>query len=121
METPTDSATGAIVKSDRTGRTRYSRQYKQEVVDAFHSSAMSAPAFASHCGIKYPTFASWLAKRSREERGSARDASPAFLIADLPLPGHPGGLEVRLPGGATARASDAEQIRLLADLLRQLA
>ena len=30
-------------------------------------------------------------------------------------------LEVRLPGGAVARASDDEQIRLLAALLRQLA
>jgi len=82
---------------------------------------MSAPAFANHCGIKYPTFASWLGKRCREERGPAHDASPTFLVAQLPLPDHAGGLEVRLPGGATARASDADQIRLLADLLRQLA
>jgi hypothetical protein len=28
METPTDPATGTIIKSDRTGRTRYTAQYK---------------------------------------------------------------------------------------------
>jgi len=56
METPTDSATGPIIKSDRTGRTRYTAQYKREVLDAFEASSLSAPAFAMQCGVKYPTF-----------------------------------------------------------------
>lgn len=29
METPTDSSAGTIIKSDRTGRTRYTAQYKR--------------------------------------------------------------------------------------------
>jgi hypothetical protein len=28
---------------------------------------MSGPAFAEHCGLKYQTFAGWVAKRRREE------------------------------------------------------
>jgi hypothetical protein len=57
MSSITDQATGTIIKSDRSGRTRYTPQYKQEVLAAFKSSSLSAPTFAAQCGIKYPTFA----------------------------------------------------------------
>ena len=56
-----------IIKSDRTGRARYTQQYKDEVSAAYEASGMSGPAFAEHCGVKYPTFASWVSKRRREE------------------------------------------------------
>jgi hypothetical protein len=82
METQTDSSTGAIIKSDRTGRNRYTAQYKREVLDAFESSSLSAPAFAMQCGVKYPTFAAWIAGRRRGSLpGPARQRSdaPAFL------------------------------------------
>lgn len=110
-----------IVKSDHTRRTRYTAQYKQEVVAAFESSSLSAPAFARQCGIKYPTFAAWLAARKRCESTPSRHHPPAFLVAELAAETATSALEVRLPGGAVARAMDAEQIRLLAALLRQLA
>jgi hypothetical protein len=48
---------GSIVNSDQAGRTRYTTQYKQEVVAAFESSILSAPDFARQCGMKYPAFA----------------------------------------------------------------
>jgi hypothetical protein len=57
METNIDQAAGVIVKSDQTGRTRYTAQYKLEVLAAFESSSLSAPVFARQCGIKYPTLA----------------------------------------------------------------
>ena len=76
---------GPIITSDRTNRTRHSRKYKQEVLDVFDSSSLSAPAFARQCGIKYPTFASWLAKRRRaEKRKPAKTQAPTFMIAELP-------------------------------------
>jgi hypothetical protein len=52
----------ASIKSDRIGRTRYRPQYKAEVLAAYKTSGLSGPAFARECGIKYPTFASWVAK-----------------------------------------------------------
>jgi transposase-like protein len=110
----------SIVKSDRTGRARYTRQYKQEVLDAFESSSLSAPAFARHCGIKHPTFAAWIAARKRAARPEAL-AKPAFLLAEVPGTGQAAGLEVRLPGGAVLRAADSLRIKLLAELLRHLA
>jgi hypothetical protein len=60
MSSITESTPTHIVKSDRTGRTRYTRQYKQEVLAAYGSSSLSAPVFAAQCGIKYPTFAAWI-------------------------------------------------------------
>ena len=124
METPTDSSTGTIIKSDRTGRTRYTAQYKREVLDAFESSSLSAPAFAMRCGVKYPTFAAWIAGRRRGSLpGPAKQRSdaPAFLLAEIGETVFGEVLEIRLPGGAVARAAGSAQLRLLAELLRHLA
>jgi transposase-like protein len=121
METNIDQAAGVIVKSDHTGRTRYTSEYKLEVLAAFETSSLSAPDFARQCGIKYPTFAAWIAARKRDGRQGRRGDGPAFLVAEVSAALGGLALEVRLPGGAVVRASDAEQIRLLAVLLRQLA
>jgi hypothetical protein len=122
MEAPTDSSAGTIIKSDRTGRTRYSSRYKQEVLDAFGSSSLSAPVFARQCGVKYPTFAAWIAGRNRG--GSPpppSSARPAFLVAELSAAAGGEALEVRLPGGAVVSATGPAQVKLLAELLRHLA
>jgi hypothetical protein len=55
MSTNTDQTAGVIIKSDHCGRSRYTSQYKQEVLCAFESSSLSAPDFARQCGIKYST------------------------------------------------------------------
>lgn len=121
MEICTDQATGIIVKSDRNGRTRYTGQYKREVLDAFESSSLSAPEFARQCGIKYPTLAAWIAGRKRGGQAPARPHAPRFLLAEMDSAATgPSALEIRLPGGAVARVSDPAQVRLLAVLLQQL-
>jgi hypothetical protein len=121
MQTNIDQATGLIVKSDQTGRTRYTPQYKREVLDAFQSSCLSAPAFAQQCGIKYSTLAAWIGAGKRADRSSSRRDTPAFLVAEVASSAGGSALEVQLPSGAIVRASNAEQIRLLAALLRHLA
>ena len=121
METNIDQSVGTIVKSDKTGRTRYTPEYKREVLAAFESSSLSAPVFARQCGIKYPTLAAWIGARKRGDQTAPRGNSPAFLVAEVASSTNGPALEVQLPGGSVARASDAEQIRLLAALLRHLA
>ena len=115
-----DQITGSIIKSDRIGRAHYTKQYKQEVLDAFESSSLSAPAFARHCGIKYPTFAAWVAGRKRAAHPEPA-ANPAFLIAEVVAATEAPGLEALLPGGAVLRAADSFQVKLLAELLTHLA
>ncbi len=121
METSIDQAAGVIVKSDQTGDTLYTPQYKREVLKAFKSSSLSAPAFAQQRGLKYPTLAAWIAARKRSDQTAPRGNIPAFLVAEIASCAGGSALEIQLPSGAIVRASDAEQIRLLAALLRHLA
>jgi hypothetical protein len=121
MSSHPDQSLGVIIKSDRVGRTRYTREYKQEVLAAFESSALSAPDFAQQCGIKYPTFAAWVAGRNGSPRESSSAIAPTFLVAEVGDAMDASVLEVRLPGGAIARVAGTAQIRQLAELLRQLA
>jgi transposase-like protein len=114
--------TTSIIKSDRTGRTRYSAEYRAEVVEAFEHSGMSGPAFAAQCGIKYPTFAAWVAK-ARKKPGSEDDgdAGQRFLLAEVAGPETGSAMRVELPGGAVAHVSSASQAALLGEILKVLA
>ena len=118
-----DEVSTSIIKSDRIGRAHYSDQYKREVLTAFEQSSLSGPIFAKQCGIKYPTFASWIFK-SRKTRTTADPAQhhQAFIVAELGEDlSASQALEVKLPGGALVRASSTHHVRLLAELLRSLA
>jgi transposase-like protein len=118
-----EEASTSIVKADRTGRTRYTDQYKTEVVEAFEGSGLSGPAFAQQCGIKYPTFAAWVAKaRGKDRPRQASQPAGAFIVAEIgqEVVNGAGALEVRLPGGATAVAGTSRQVVLLAELLKAL-
>lgn len=118
-----EEASTSIVKADRAGRTRYTDQYKAEVLEAYAGSGLSGPAFARQCGIKYPTFAAWVAKaRGRDRPRQAAPGSGAFIVAEIgqDSPEGDGALEVRLPGGATAVAGTSRQVVLLAELLKAL-
>lgn len=122
-DAPAESS--VLIRTGRDGRQRYGADYKRQVLDAFEGSGMSGKAFAEQCGVKYPTFASWLAKRRRggkEETAadhSRRDA-PAFLLAEIGDGGATDALEVTLPGGVTVRAGTPAQVRLLATLIAAL-
>jgi transposase len=64
----------AIIRTGADGRQRYDEDYKLRVLDAFDRSGMSGKAFAAQCGVKYPTFASWLAKTPWGARSRRRSA-----------------------------------------------
>lgn len=124
MATMQEEATTSIVKADRAGRTRYTDQYKAEVVEAFAASGLSGPAFARQCGVKYPTFASWVTKARQQGdlRPEKQHGAGAFIVAEIGQAGAVGeeALEVRLPGGATVVAGTSRQVVLLAELLKTL-
>ena len=116
-----DTSTTAIIKNDRTGRTRYPAQFKTEALEAFDRSSLSGLAFAEQHGIKYPTFNSWLIKR-RKQASSPTENSSAFILAELgpDQPEH-SGLKIQLPGGAVATATTPQAVTLLAQLIQTLA
>ena len=119
MATTNNEVPASIIKSDRTGRRRYTQQYKDEVLAAYESSGMSGCAFAEHCGLKYPTFASWVSKRRRDKgQGSPPGSNQKFVLAEFGAPAGSEGILVELPGGASARLADAGQVALLAALIK---
>ena len=81
----TQETSTSIIKSDRAGRTRYSQAYKDEVVASYRQSGMSAAAFAAHCGVKYPTLASLVAKAKAagSGRSGAEEDGQRFLLAEI--------------------------------------
>jgi len=117
----------SIIKADRIGRAHYSQQYKDEALAAFDQSSLSGPAFAQQCGVKYPTFASWISKRRRVEQPPGRSElgeakpSPAFLMAEVAQGMSVPALKIALPGNAVLHLTDTSQIPLVAELLRTLA
>lgn len=118
-----ETTSGALVKSDRAGRTRYTKSYKAEVIQAYEQSGMSAAAFAEHCGVKYPTFASWIAKGKRSVSGNfccEGDETQQFIIAEFGSPRTETSLKLELPSGVIVHVSSASQLGLLADLLKTL-
>lgn len=117
----------AIIRTDARGQVCYTREYRDEVLDAFEKSAMTGVQFARHCGVKYQTLIGWV-KRRRKARAQAAKAEAAqpgdgskFLLAEVgeeaPVAK---GLSVRLPGGAVASVSSREEVPLLVELIRAL-
>ncbi|YCM46805.1 hypothetical protein V2O64_25110 (plasmid) [Verrucomicrobiaceae bacterium 227] len=105
----------------------YSREYRSKVLEAFEQSGMSAEAFAKQCGLKYPTFASWVTKaRKKKDRQRApqpsgqRNENPAFLIAEVPSQTASTSLQIELPGGAILKITNSSQLPLATALLISL-
>ena len=122
MASTNSEVPATIIKSDRTGRRRYTRPYKDEVLAAYESSGMSGPAFAAHCGLKYPTFASWASKRRREKSQSSSPAdNQKFVLAEFGTSTESEGIPIELPDGTRARLTDTGQVVLLAALIKALA
>ncbi|MEZ0257047.1 MAG: IS66 family insertion sequence element accessory protein TnpB, partial [Chthoniobacter sp.] len=59
------TASHEVLKQDRRGRVRVSRERREALLDEFSRSGLSAAEFARMAGIKYPTFANWLQERRK--------------------------------------------------------
>ena len=122
--TSTNGGSESVVKVDRAGRLRFTREQREALLDAFEQSGMSGAAFAREHGVKYPTFATWLQRR-RMDRSEA-EASSLTLAEVVVSEGDgiadpaPSGLRVELPGGARLEVADRSQVNLAVELLRAL-
>ena len=126
-----------ILKRDSLGRVRVPHAKREEMLDAFERSGMSARAFAHSHGVKKMTFASWVQKRRRargdyekeETRRKLRmpkasktsqlQEGMSLLEVEVSAPSS-SSLEVMLPNGAKVLLSEERQIPLLKTLLREL-
>src|ERR1700761_1264562 len=118
--TPTS---GQILKTDSLARVRTPPERKRELLDEFDRSGLSGWKFASLVGIKYQTFAAWVAKRKRDgqvgtpARAEAAGAKVRWLEAVIDQAQAADGkstaaLTLQFAGGARAEVADRKQIPL---------
>lgn len=111
-----------LLKQDKLGRVRTGRERREELLDEYEKSGMSGAEFAGYCGIKYPTFATWVAKRKREKLGGEASSAPVrWLEAEVGSKwegsGSSGGLQVVLDCGARMEIGNGAAAQLAAEVL----
>ena len=118
-----------LIKTDVLGRVHRTVQQREQVLDEYERSGLSGPKFAVLCGVKYQTFAAWLARRRNQRQTHPRrpeqpKAAPPVRWLEASVqrasPSSATGLLLELPGGVRAQISHQEQISLAAALLRAL-
>jgi hypothetical protein len=119
-----------ILKTDRKGRVRVSKQRREDLLDEFERSGLSGAKFAELAGMKYATFANWAARRRQQRTQSVgsgelvRNNGGAVRLVEAcvgEVPGRsPGGLQIDLPGGARLQVGSPLQLQMAAELLRML-
>jgi hypothetical protein len=124
----TDSTQPTLIRTDVLGRMQRTPEQRERILDEYERSGLSGPKFAALCGVKYQTFASWLARR--KSRRQAHSKHPARRKAATPVRWLEGsvqpagasttGLLLQLPGGVRAQISNDHHIPLTAALVRAL-
>ncbi|MEN9576774.1 MAG: hypothetical protein RL514_4629 [Verrucomicrobiota bacterium] len=124
----TSTKDGAILKTDTKGRIRTPLARREQLLDEFERSGLSAAKFAELTGLKYQTFAGWVQRRCKQRSAAAPvvATAPAQLrwleaVVDQAAGTEPAGLWVHLPGGARFAVTTPQQAVLAADLWRALA
>jgi transposase-like protein len=112
---PSDST---IIRTGSDGRLRYSPAQRQELLDAFDRSGMSAMSFSRQHGVYYQTFIAWLRKR-RQNPGVTDTAGPAFAEVMLDQPAS-AALRIVLPCGAAIELTSRAALPLALELLSNL-
>lgn len=109
------------VTLDSRGRVRVTPEQRRQILVEFARSAESAPHYARRMGLKYSTFAAWVARERRRNRSAAAKPPLRLLEAVLPPAAINLPLRVELPGGARVECRDVSQMPLLVALLQALA
>ena len=129
------STTGLVDRTDSRRQIRISRKKREALLAEFDKSGMSGSKFAKQEGIKYTTLAYWLQKRRRPRSKTilAQKSVPGTrnkvrwleAVVDDPQNKEPpmlatATLVVHGPGGVRLELSDDKQVKLAAQLLREL-
>src|SRR5512140_1664499 len=122
----TEPAESSLIKTDVLGRMQRTPEQRERILDEYERSGLSGPKFAALCGVKYQTFASWLARRKSQrpahpKRQPQRKAANQVRWLEVqPAEASTTGLLLQLPGGVRAQISNEHHIPLAAALVRAL-
>ena len=127
-----------VLKQDARGRVLVTDERREALLDEFERSGASGAKFARMAGIKYATFAGWVARRRNERRVESAVVSGTpeaplvnrvHLLEAVVERGVPseergssaGGLLIELPGGSRLRVESPVQMQMAAELVALLA
>ena len=112
------------------GRMHRTLEQRERILDEYERSGLSGPKFAALCGVKYQTFAAWLARRKSRRQALSSKRRPlrkaATQVRWLEASVQPtaasttAGLLLQLPGGIRAQINHPHHIALAAALVRAL-
>jgi hypothetical protein len=118
-----------VLKTDVVGRIRTPPERRDSLLDEFERSGLSGTKFAELAGIKYPTFAAWVAQRRKQRGGAQPVLSPAGQVrwleavvaqAKPPSSNVYSAVRIQLPSGVCLEVADRKQIDLVAALIHAL-
>jgi hypothetical protein len=123
-----DASEPSLIKTDARGRMQRTPEQRERILDEYERSGLSGPKFAALCGVKYQTFAAWLARRKSRKQAHAQGrrqpkaTTPIrWLEASVqPAATSASGLLLQLPGGVRAQIVNASHVSLAAALVRAL-
>jgi hypothetical protein len=129
MTNMTDAAE-TVLKTDTKGRVQTPPERREQLLDEFERSGLSAVKFAELVGIKYQTFAGWAARR-RKQRGLATTPAKAVdsvhwleaVVSDAQAATashRVGPVKLRWSTGLWIEVSELNQVNLAAALARAL-
>lgn len=124
----TEPTEARLIKTDVLGRMHRTPEQRERILDEYERSGLSGPKFAALCGVKYQTFASWLARRKSQRSGGLKRQPQRKAITQVrwleasvqPAEGSTDGLLLQLPGGVRAQIRNECHIPLAAALVRAL-
>ncbi len=109
------------VTLDSKGRVRATMEQRQVIIAEYERSGVSAAQFAKRSGMKYSTFAGWLARYRRNKRQGSTRAVRLLEAVVEESGGDKEPMVLELPGGARMEIKDAGHAALAGALLRALA
>ena len=115
------SPSSSIIRTGIDGRLRYSPEQRQDLLEAFDRSGLSAMSFSRQHGVSYQTFIAWVRKR-RESGDFLPPNAPAFAEVMLQQPSHDpsAGLRIVLPCGTAIEIPCRSALPLAAELITTL-
>ena len=121
QSTPSEPSDTTIIRTGSDGRLRYSPGQRQELLEAFDRSGLSAMAYSRQHGVSYQTFIAWLRKR-RQASEALLPGVPAFaeVMLQEAQPSPTAALRIVLPCGTLLEVASRAALPLATELLQSL-
>jgi transposase-like protein len=115
------SPASIIIRTGSDRRLRYSPEQRQDLLEAFDRSGLSAMSFSRQHGVSYQTFIAWVRKR-RESGDALPPDTPAFAEVMMQQPSRDpsAGLRILLPCGTVIEIPCRSALPLAAELITTL-